>query len=187
MFFRQHTKDTIGHLYNHPCIVAYTVFNEGWGQFESDRMYDFVKELDATRLIDATSGWFEHQKSDFDSVHIYFKLMQLNPKERPMFVSECGGYSYLVDEHYYAKYNHYGYGNSTNPEQLTEMIAQMYRKMLLPGIADGVCGCIYTQLSDVEDETNGLYTYDRRVCKVDAGTMSAVAKELADALEQMLK
>lgn len=187
VFFRQHTKDTVGHLYNHPCIVAYTVFNEGWGQFESDRMYDFVKELDATRLIDATSGWFEHQKSDFDSVHIYFKLMQLNPKERPMFVSECGGYSYLVEGHYYTKYNHYGYGNSTNPEQLTEMIAQMYRKMLLPGIADGVCGCIYTQLSDVEDETNGLYTYDRRVCKVDAGTMSAVAKELADALEQAVR
>lgn len=187
VFFRQHTKDTIAHLYNHPCIVAYTVFNEGWGQFESDKMYDYVKELDGTRLIDATSGWFEHQKSDFDSVHIYFKLMQLNPKERPMFVSECGGYSYLVDGHYYAKYNHYGYGNSTNPEQLTEMIVQMYRKMLLPGIASGVCGCVYTQLSDVEDETNGLYTYDRRICKVDAEAMREVAQKLSDELERIVR
>ncbi len=187
VFFRQHTKETIRHLYNHPCIVAYTIFNEGWGQFESDRMYDYVKELDHTRLIDATSGWFEHQKSDFDSVHIYFKLMHLNPKERPMFVSECGGYSYLVDGHYYAKYNHYGYGNSTNPAQLTEMIVQMYQKMLLPGIAGGVCGCIYTQLSDVEDETNGLYTYDRRVCKVDPKVMREVAAELEKELKKVSK
>ena len=182
-FFRQHVKDTIRQLYNHPCLIAYTIFNEGWGQFESDLMYDTVKETDATRLIDATSGWFAQQKSDFDSEHIYFKLMKLNPDKRPMLVSECGGYSYLVDGHFYAKYNHYGYGNCTDSAQLTQTIAHMYRKMLLPAIKGGVCGCIYTQLSDVEDETNGLYTYDRCVCKVDREAM----RETAAALEAELR
>lgn len=177
-FFRQHMKDTVMQVYNHPCVVAYTLFNEGWGQFDSDELYEVLKKEDPTRLVDATSGWFEQQKSDFDSEHIYFKLTDPAPKERPLLVSECGGYSYLVPGHYYAKYNHYGYGNCTDSAGLTETILQMYRKMILPAVADGVCGCIYTQLSDVEDETNGLYTYDRRVCKVDKKAFVRMAEEL---------
>lgn len=178
IFFRQHMKDTVAQVYNHPCVVAYTLFNEGWGQFDSDELYEVLKKEDPTRLVDATSGWFEQQKSDFDSEHIYFKLVDLNPKERPLLVSECGGYSYLVPGHYYAKYNHYGYGNCTDSAGLTETILQMYRKMILPAVAGGACGCIYTQLSDVEDETNGLYTYDRRVCKVDKKAFVRMAEEL---------
>jgi len=178
IFFGQHMKDTVAQVYNHPCVVAYTLFNEGWGQFDSDELYEVLKKEDPTRLVDATSGWFEQQKSDFDSEHIYFKLVDLSPKERPLLVSECGGYSYLVPGHYYAKYNHYGYGNCTDSAGLTETILQMYRKMILPAVADGACGCIYTQLSDVEDETNGLYTYDRRVCKVDKEAFVRMAEEL---------
>ncbi len=182
LFFIEHTKQTIEHLYSHPCIVAYTIFNEGWGQFDSDRMYDYVKELDSSRLIDSTSGWFWQQKNDFDSEHIYFKTIDLEVGERPMFVSECGGYSRLVDGHYYSKYNCYGYGNANTDEKLTGMIIDMYKKMIEPGISKGVCGCVYTQLSDVEDEVNGLYTYDRKVCKVDKKAMYELAKELEKAV-----
>ncbi|MBO6215697.1 MAG: hypothetical protein J6N76_09260, partial [Lachnospiraceae bacterium] len=71
-FFIQHCYDTINQLYNHPCIIAYTIFNEGWGQFESDSLYEMVREWDNTRLIDSTSGWFAQKKSDFKSEHIYF-------------------------------------------------------------------------------------------------------------------
>lgn len=101
--FRRHACDTITHLYNHPCIVAYTIFNEGWGQFLADEMYDMVKKLDSTRLVDATSGWFVQKKNDFDSEHIYFRLKKLCPKERPLFVTECGGYQYLLADHFYGK------------------------------------------------------------------------------------
>ena len=177
-FFIQHTKQTIEHLYNHPCIVAYTIFNEAWGQFQSDRMYDYVKEWDSTRLIDSTSGWFWQEKNDFDSEHIYFKVIDLEPKERPLFLSECGGYTRAIDGHSYAKYASYGYGGADSEEDLTDMIVDMYEKMVLPGIKKGVCGCVYTQVSDVEDEVNGLFTYDRKVCKVDKERMKEIAEKL---------
>ena len=181
--FREHTKATIEHVYNHPCIIAYTIFNEGWGQFESDQMYDMVKKLDDTRLVDSTSGWFAQEKNDFDSEHIYFKTIELEVGERPMFVSECGGYSYCIDGHYYSKYNVYGYGGTADTEALTDMIADMYHGMIIPGIEKGACGCVYTQLSDVEDEINGLYTYDRKVCKVNKARM----RELADEIYEKIK
>ena len=174
-FFIRHSKETIAHLYNHPSIVAYTIFNEGWGQFQSDALYDMVKERDVTRLVDSTSGWFAQKKNDFDSEHIYFRVIPLSPGKRPLFVSECGGYTMSVKEHMYSRYASYGYGTCENEEALTEQIAYMYENMILPFIKDGVCGCIYTQLSDVEDEINGLYTYDRRVCKVNKDKMRKLA------------
>ena len=182
-FFKQHTKETIEHLYNHPSIVAYTIFNEGWGQFNSDEMFDYVKKLDSTRVIDSTSGWFAQKKNDFDSEHIYFKVIPLEPKERPLFVSECGGYTMAVDGHFYSKYAQYGYGASDTKEALTKDILYMYENMILPYVKDGACGCVYTQLSDVEDEINGLYTYDRKVCKVVKEDMLAMAEKLQQQLE----
>ncbi len=176
--FIKHTEDTINHLYNHPSIVAYTIFNEGWGQFYSDKLYHMVKEWDSTRLVDSTSGWFAQQENDFDSEHIYFKVVSLTPKERPLFVTECGGYSLAISDHCYSKSKQYGYGACENSAVLTDKIEEMYRKMILPAIPKGVCGCIYTQLSDVEDEINGLYTYDRKVCKVEKERLRKLAEEL---------
>ena len=181
--FIKHVENTIEQIYNHPSIVAYTIFNEGWGQFESDHMYDYVKSLDSTRLADSTSGWFAQDKNDFDSEHIYFKAIEVEPKERPMFMSECGGYSMAVEGHYYSKYNVYGYGGSDDYSKLTEDILKLYDVMILPAAPRGMCGCIYTQLSDVEDEINGLYTYDRKVCKVDKEKMAAMAKQLQEAVK----
>lgn len=183
--FRKYMKETITHVYNHPCIIAYTLFNEGWGQFESDAIYDLAKSLDDTRLMDSTSGWFWQNKNDFDSEHIYFKTIDLDVKERPMFVSECGGYSSVVEGHYYSKYNTYGYGGAEDENALTQMIVDMYQGMILPSIAKGGCGCVYTQLSDVEDEINGLYTYDRQVCKVNKEKMQAMSVELYEAIREV--
>ena len=185
-FFAAHSKETIEHLYNHPCIVMYTIFNEGWGQFESDRMYELVKSWDETRLIDSTSGWFWQEKSDFDSEHIYFKIIELSPKTRPLFVSECGGYSMAVKDHYYSKYATYGYGACGSKEELTKAIVRMYDEMIISAIEDGACGCVYTQLSDVEDEINGLYTYDRKVCKVDEKEMLDVAARISTKINNVV-
>lgn len=182
-FFIQHMKDTLEDLCNHPCIVAYTIFNEGWGQFCSDSMYDLVKEVDSTRLIDSTSGWFWQDKSDFDSEHIYFKVVKLPVKERPLFISECGGYSMAVKNHYYSKYASYGYGACTDSGELTKEIVHMYEEMILSAIEEGACGCVYTQLSDVEDEINGLYTYDRKVCKVNETSMKDIAEKIRQKME----
>ena len=181
-FFVRHMEETILHLRNHPSVVAYTIFNEGWGQFESDAMYDRARQLDDTRLYDSASGWFPGKKSDFDSQHIYFRELKIPDRpEVPVLVSECGGYSWRVPGHFYAKYAHFGYGECRDSRELTERIRKLYAEVILPAVPQGVCGCIYTQLADVEDETNGLYTYDRRVCKVDGEPMRELARRLQEA------
>ena len=135
-----------------------------------------VKEWDTTRLVDSTSGWFAQKKNDFDSEHIYFKVVSLKVKDRPLLMSECGGYSMAVEGHQYSKDKEYGYGACADSGELTDKILHMYEKMIVPSVADGLCGCVYTQLSDVEEEINGLYTYDRKVCKVDKIRMKKLAE-----------
>ena len=178
--FESHMVETLGHLYNHPCIVAYTIFNEGWGQFESDRMYELAKKTDPTRLYDATSGWFAQTKSDFDSYHVYFGKRRPKPKERPMLLSEFGGYSYKIPEHVYASDKSYGYGACKDDKELVDRIRARYEELIFPIIESGACGCVYTQVSDVEDEINGFYTYDRKVCKVDAAKMREIANVIKE-------
>ena len=177
-FWEQHMKETMSHLYNHPCIVVYTLFNEGWGQFDSDRLYRIAKQLDPSRLYDSTSGWFTQKDNDFDSLHVYFGDLEPQPKKRPMFLSEFGGCAYPIPEHIYAKYASYGYGSCKDAREVSDKVWEAYRKTILPVIASGCCGSVYTQLSDVEDEINGFYTYDRKVCKVDIEEMQKLRKEI---------
>ncbi len=177
-FWEQHMKETLSHLYNHPSIVVYTIFNEGWGQFDSDRMYTIAKKMDPSRLYDSTSGWFAQKKNDFDSRHIYFGDLEPKPQERPMFISEFGGCACPVPEHIYARYASYGYGNCKDADEVTEKVWEAYRKTILPVIKAGCCGAVYTQLSDVEDEINGFYTYDRKVCKVNIEEMQKLREEI---------
>ena len=166
-------------LYNHPCVVYYTVFNEGWGQFEADEMYDRFKALDPTRVWDATSGWFKQTRSDVESDHVYFKPVRLEAvKGRPSVLSEFGGYSCKLDGHAFNLDKTYGYRFFKSPEQLQAALLALYREQIVPAIEKGLCATVLTQLSDVEDETNGLLTYDRRVCKVDPATMRSLADEL---------
>ncbi|MBR6351150.1 MAG: NUDIX domain-containing protein [Firmicutes bacterium] len=178
--FETDMRRTMALLYNHPCVVGYTIFNEGWGQFESDRMYDIAKAQDPTRFIDSTSGWFAQHKSDVQSEHIYFRNKRLKAKSPDKFLllSECGGYTRPVEGHVQADKKKYGYGEADSEDALTEKIETMYRKMVFPSIPEGLCGCIYTQNADVEGEVNGLYTADRQVCKVDAERMRAIAEKL---------
>lgn len=177
--FIKHTIDTINHLYNHPCIITYTLFNEGWGQFNSDKIYKLVKTIDNTRLYDSTSGWFHQKESDFDSQHVYFKNKVLSTKQKkPILLSECGGYTRLIIDHIYNSKKAYGYGKTNTEEQLTKKIIQLYDEMVIPSLQNGLCGCIYTQLSDIEDEINGIYTYDRKVCKVNKDEMISLSYKL---------
>ncbi len=182
-FFTQHAADTVNHLYNHPCIISWTIFNEGWGQFNSDEHYELFKSLDPTRVIDSTSGWFHQNKSDVDSRHVYFKNKHLISDGRPLLLSECGGYARIVDGHTFDAQKTYGYGTAHSEDELTAKIELMWNEMVFPSIPDGLCGVIYTQISDVEDEINGLYTYDRQVCKVNKEVMCRLAQKAQQMLE----
>ena len=182
-FFAAHASAVQAHLYNHPCVIGYTIFNEGWGQFDADRMYRICRHTDPTRFYDATSGWFAQKESDVESLHVYFRNKRLRAKRRPLLLSECGGYARPVAGHLYRQDAKFGYGTVRTEAALTDKIEQMYREMVLPSIPAGLCGCVFTQLSDVETEVNGLYTYDRAVCKVDAARMRALAAQLSTAVE----
>ena len=185
-FWETHMKETLHTLYNHPSIIAYTLFNEGWGQFDSDRMYELAKQCDNTRLYDSTSGWFHQTKNDFDSRHVYYGDLQPQPEKRPLFLSEFGGCAYAVPEHYYAKYASYGYGGCQNSDEVTAKVRAAYDRTILPVIEKGACGSIYTQLSDVEEEINGFYTYDRKVCKVNKEEMLRLRKEMDTIMERII-
>ena len=178
-WFKLSAFETQNFLHNHPSVIAYTVFNEGWGQTDSDEIGDLLKERDPSRIYDYTSGWFEQQHSDVDSVHIYFRTKKLKPELKPLLLSEFGGFSRAVKGHIWNPEKSYGYGKCKDEKELTDRIIETYKKMVLPAIPLGLCAAIYTQLSDVEDEINGFYTYDRKVCKVDKNRIAEfMLKEL---------
>ena len=166
-FFIKHSIDTINHLKSHPSIFAYTIYNEGWGQQAADEAYKTLKEVDKERLFDTTSGWFNELESDFVSKHVYFKNKVLNKGNKPLLLSECGGFIRNIEDHHSDKGSKWGYGQVESEEELTNKIIEMYQKMVIPSIKNGLVGMIYTQVSDVEGEINGLYTYDRKICKVN--------------------
>lgn len=165
-FFVMHCEDTLDILYDHPCIVYYTIFNEGWGQFDSDRIYTLLKQKDPTRIYDSTSGWFAQEKSDVLSLHVYYQKITIPKSVKPIVLSECGGYSCKIPGHSYSIHNNYGYGNAAGIKGYGKSVRNIYTKEILPLITEGLCASVYTQLSDVEDETNGFLTYDRKVCKI---------------------
>ena len=183
--FEQDAAQTVQQLYNHPCVCYYTIFNEGWGQYDADCVYDKLKALDLTRVWDATSGWFKEQKSDVTSEHIYFRKLDMtaDPK-RPMVLSEFGGYSCKLAEHSFNLDQTYGYRKFDDGEKFVDALEALYRDEVIPAIEKGLCATVYTQVSDVEDETNGLVTYDRRVVKVDEATMQKLAAELQEAFRK---
>ena len=160
-------EKTVDLLYNTPSIALWTIFNEGWGQFMSVKMTERLKQIDSTRLVDATSGWFDQKVSDLLSLHIYFKRIKIKKDSRPIILSEFGGYSYKLKEHSFNIDKTFGYRYYTEAGKFNQAFIDLYEKQIIPGIKKGLSAAIYTQVSDVEDETNGILTYDRKVCKLD--------------------
>jgi len=178
--FLDSMEATVNQLKNHPCICYWTIFNEGWGQFDSDRVCARFRELDDTRFIDATSGWFRHKNTDVDSRHVYFKPIKLKAGEKPLVLSEFGGYSFKPTGHVFNTEQTYGYGKFASAEAFREALEKLYLEQIVPAYKSGLCAAIYTQVSDVEDETNGLLSYDRKVCKADADGMQKIAELLKE-------
>ncbi|MBQ4505102.1 MAG: glycoside hydrolase family 2, partial [Firmicutes bacterium] len=161
----------------------------GWGQFDSVGAYRRLKELDSSRFIDTVSGWFydADTESDVVSEHVYFKPFVVEKSgakkaygtfERPLVLSEFGGYCLAVKEHLFNPDKSYGYKDFKTQEEFEQALVALYEEQIAPAISQGLCGTVYTQVSDVEDEINGLLTYDRKVCKVNKEVMMAVAEKL---------
>lgn len=174
-------------LYSHPSVVYYTIFNEGWGQFDAKEQYKIYKNLDPSRVFDTTSGWFKVDASDVESDHIYFKKIALRAvKGKPMVLSEFGGYACAVEGHRYNTEKIFGYRIFKDCQGFEDGLVGLYEKEILPAIEGGLCAAVLTQVSDVEDEVNGLMTYDRRVLKVNEKRMKALAKTLDEAFKNSI-
>ena len=182
--FEEESRKTVDLLYNHPSVIYYTIFNEGWGQYDADRIYGELKQYDATRVWDATSGWFRENESDVVSEHVYFKKISLTPsKIRPLVLSEFGGYSCKIPEHSFNLDKTYGYKFFSTTEDFMNALEELYENEIIPSINSGLSAAVLTQVSDVEDETNGLLTYDRQLLKVDKDRMKKLSEKLFSAFE----
>ena len=182
-YYRE-TRQTIRLLYNHPSIAAWVPFNEGWGQFDASRATALVRKLDPKRLIDEASGWFDQRGGDMFSIHNYFRKLRVRPKQdRVTALTEFGGYSYRDPDHS-ACDKVYGYKKYDSREAMMGGLSELWRKQLIPNVKNGLSASVYTQVSDVEDELNGLLTYDREEVKVIWNTMQEINREYRDAFEE---
>ncbi len=175
---------TIDHLHFFPSVMYYTIFNEGWGQFSADKMYDEAKKQDPSRIYDSTSGWFWRRRSDVDSRHVYFKKVKIGRLgKKPIVISEFGGYAHRVEGHLFGEGN-YGYNTYESREEFENVFDKLYLEEIKPLISKGICALVYTQVSDVEDETNGLITYDRRIVKLHKSRTREIMKQLYDEIKK---
>lgn len=163
--WQRECQKTIETLYNHPCIVVWVPFNEGWGQFNAADACQMIKHLDATRLVDHASGWFDQGCGDLLSEHNYFYDYKVKQDGKRAYVlSEYGGYACLVKGHSYSD-QIYGYQKYDSLMDLKGALTDLFAKISLME-QDGLSAAIYTQLSDIEEEVNGLLTYDRKINKL---------------------
>lgn len=178
--FQKELQGMIDTLYNVVSIAVWVPFNEGWGQFDSAAIAEWVKAHDPTRLVDHASGWFDQGAGDFVSPHVYFKTLPPPPIEtdRALVLSEFGGYSMNVPEHAWNPDKNFGYRKHATSEALTQAYLDLLERQLIPWIQAGCSAAIYTQTTDVEIEMNGFLTYDRKVAKMDFDRIRAAHHRL---------
>lgn len=173
--FREELLDMVSHLYNAPSIVTWVIFNEGWGQFDSDKCAEAVLELDSSRILDRTSGWHDQGSGELRSIHLYFDDYKHKPDKlgRCVVLSEFGGYTLPIDGHVWPG-KPFGYKKFDSQEKFRRALTLLYDGQIRPACMSGLAAAIYTQLTDVENELNGLITYDRRVIKLSPADIKRI-------------
>ncbi len=173
--FEQDLRDMVDLLYNCVSLCLWVPFNEGWGQFDAARIAGKVKEWDPTRQVDHASGWHDQGGGDVRSYHVYYKPVHMkNDGFRVLALTEFGGYSLPVPGHC-AEAKLFGYRGYRSAAEWMDAVEKLYRREVIPFIEkERLSAAVYTQVSDVEEEVNGLMTFDRRVTKMDSGRMAAI-------------
>ena len=172
----QEFKDTINYLYNVPSIGLWTIFNEGWGQFNSISVYNELRKIDGTRLYDHASGWHDQGVSDVKSYHVYFKPFK--PKflektgKRAVILSEFGGFVLPIEGHLMTG-NHV-YKSFDSKQKWLQKYEATIKRDVIDNIPKGLSAIVYTQLSDVEEELNGFVTFDREIVKVEPSLIKSI-------------
>ncbi|MBW9205807.1 DUF2804 family protein [Mumia sp. zg.B17] len=169
--FLEELDATVALLRSVPSVAAWVPFNEGWGQFDADAVAQRVTTLDPSRPVDHASGWYDQGGGDMTSRHVYFRRYRLSRADaddpRAAVLSEYGGYSHRVPGHVWGD-KEFGYRKIADRSSFERAYLRLQHTQVGPAVEQGLTAFVYTQLADVEDETNGLMTYDRKVLKVDA-------------------
>jgi len=174
-------------LYNYPCIALWTPFNEGWGQFDAKAATERIRAIDPERLINEACGWFDQGGGDLYSIHNYLRKLKVSPKEdRVVALTEFGGYAYPVRGHTACEKS-FGYRAYRSREELTENYERLWKEEIYPNLKNGLSAAIYTQVSDVEEEVNGVFTYDREMVKLDEDVVRKLNRKLYDEYEKLTK
>ncbi|MBN2385641.1 MAG: hypothetical protein JXB85_01380 [Anaerolineales bacterium] len=178
--FHRELRALVDHLYHFACIGVWVTFNEGWGQFDSVSISQWLKSYDPSRLVDHASGWFEQGGGDFRSRHIYSLALKPEPMEsrRAIALTEFGGYSLKLDGHLWNPEQEFGYKKFDDRQALTEAYLGLIEEQLIPWVKAGLSAAIYTQTTDVEGEVNGYLTYDREVEKMNFDRLREVHRKL---------
>ncbi len=165
--------------FNHPCIVMWVPFNEGWGQFDTARIVDLIKQWDPTRLVDDASGWTDRGVGDVMDIHRYpgpaAPSIEAN---RAGVLGEFGGLGLPVKGHTWQDEKNWGYRSFQNADQLTEAYLGLIEKLHPLTGRPGLAAAVYTQTTDVEIEVNGLMTYDRAQIKMNADAVAAANQKV---------
>jgi len=170
--FKRELFELLETLYNCVCIGCWVPFNEGWGQFDAAEIAKAVKTFDPSRVVDHASGWHDQGGIDLKSVHKYVAPVRLpKPDGRPFALTEFGGYSQVPEGHAWNQRKSFGYRMFKDKAELTANYKRLLEKQIIPLIPKGLCATIYTQLSDVEVEVNGLLSYDRELTKLQESTV----------------
>lgn len=184
--YYQELTNMLCELKNYTSIVEWTPFNEGWGQFDANKVTDYIKKLDNSRLINQACGWFDQHGGDMYSIHNYRYVLKVKPQlNRVVALTEYGGYAYPIKKHILYPEKIFGYGYCRSAKELTNKYAELIQRDVLPNIEKGLSAIIYTQLSDVEEEVNGLMTYDREVVKVDSEDFNNINKMVYRKLDEL--
>lgn len=171
--YYEELREMVDTLYNCPCISMWVPFNEGWGQFDSAKAYNLLKSWDKTRIVDSASGWHDRGVTDVISKHIYFTPIVVKAGDRPWLLTEFGGLSTRVKGHTFNN-KMFGYKIYNSKQSLTAGYSSLFNKTIIPQIPKGLSATVYTQVTDVEDELNGLLTYDRQVLKIDKEVLKEI-------------
>jgi beta-galactosidase/beta-glucuronidase len=181
--FEDELHGLIDNLYNSVSICCWVPFNEGWGQFDAKRIGEWIKSYDPSRFVDHASGWHDQHGPDFKSIHKYVFPVHAPTERRtagrPIVLSEYGGYQNSVENHRWSNEKAFGlYLKFKDKDSLSKHYADLHEKQVIPLVKKGLCATVYTQVSDVENELNGIYTYDRKVLKIHEKTLKDINSKL---------
>jgi len=178
MQFMRELERNIVALYNHPSIIMWVPYNEGWGQWNTEKVVDWIEQHDPTRLVNNTSGWSDRGVGDVLDIHRYpGPGMAPLEEDRAVVLGEFGGLGLPLPGHTWQDEKNWGYRSYDTRDALTEAYVGLLTR-LRPLIGEGLAAAVYTQTSDVEIEVNGLMTYDRELIKMDVARAAEAARKL---------